>query len=107
MKEDRCRLCGCPDNCYTQKVAEAVLYKIKEIEFNGRDPIQPFADNNLPTFVQSDTVVILRRDLQNFHDDFAMMAAFLAYHFKTPDVAPIHLLPELMERLHRSKVLEE
>lgn len=80
-------------------VADAVLRKIEEIQFTtGRSKHDPFADNNLPTVGGNcDTVAILRKHLEKFRDDYALMTAWLAWYFKTEEVAPAHLIGPLME----------
>lgn len=82
---------------YTREVADAVLRKVKEIEFRAaRDPHEAFERNNLPTFVKNDTVVLMRETLIRFHNDFALMTAFLAHHFRTEKVGPTHLTSPLL-----------
>ena len=86
---------------YFKPAAEAVLKAVREIEFKrGRNLGDPFDGNNLPANASNSETITLRRDrLEKFRDDFSLMAAWLAWHFKTDHVAPIHLVGPLMERL--------
>ncbi len=90
------------DAAYTKEVADAVLKKVMELDFKvGRDHLEAFETNNLPTYITNDTVTLMRSDLIKFHNDFAMMTAFLAHLFKTEHIAPIHLLGLLREHIER------
>ena len=80
---------------------EAVVRKIQEIEFKaGRDLDVSFRENNLPNLSpRLETVTLPREKFKQFRDDYSLMAAWLAVHFKDDRVSPLHLLAPLRRAL--------
>lgn len=86
--------------CRRKEIAEALLKKIRELQFLGRDKYDPFSDDQLPDVRDGyDRVVLLREQLTRFRDSHALLCAFVAHVLGTDDPTPAHILMHLAKEL--------